>query len=125
MSHYSGWSDVTLEPAETREQRAEGFRRGMAEVDQAGDMLAELQADLESERRIADYWEKRGAELERDREHALRRAARWKAAAKEYRSLYRDEDDRSTCLWADAEEARRQRDVARAALERITADAGL
>ena len=55
MSRYNGWSDVPIRangghdaepgPMKACEQRAEAFRRGMTEVDQAGDMLAELRRE--------------------------------------------------------------------------------
>ena len=56
MSHYNGWSDVPLTPEETWEQRAEAFRRGLSEVDQAGDMLAEERARAKRWKAAAKFW---------------------------------------------------------------------
>ena len=117
MSPYNGWSDVPLTPEETWAERAEAFRRGMTEVDEAGDMLAVERA----------------------------RAARWKMAAKQgrwgRRSWYRrfvNAVDRIMVLKRERDQARatlnsamdeflqvsRERDEARAALmKRITRDA--
>ena len=84
MSLYNGWSDVPLEPRETYDERAEifdrkvaaarakaeAFVRGMTEVDEAGDMLAELRyqiADLLAERGVAQLVI---AELTRERDEA-------------------------------------------------------
>ena len=124
MSHYNGWNDVPLTPEEAEEVsaaalqrlRAEAFRRGMTEVDQAGDMLAVERAraarwkmgaerfrlDAKSERRIADYWR-----------HAFYRIQ------KSYSVLAYDMEK----AWGDIARLTRERDEARAALERITRDA--
>ena len=103
MSHYNGWSDVPLTPEETWEQRAEAFRRGMSEVDEAGDMLAELRyqiADLLAERGVAQLVI---AELTRERDDARGRYQEAAALSHQYRN---------------------ERDEARAALmKRITRDA--
>ena len=80
-------------PDETWAERAEAFRRGMSDVDQAGDMLAELRAqisDLLAERGVAQFTygrlvasnETLAAESERERA----RAKRWKGAAKRLRT---------------------------------------
>ena len=117
MSRYNGWSDVPLTPEETWAERAEAFRRGMTEVDQAGDMLAVERA----------------------------RAARWKAVAKQNRQtmpgahcvvraqshmlklLERERDEARATLNSAMDEflrVSRERDEARAALmKRITRDA--
>ena len=90
MSHFNGWSDVPLTPEETWEQRAEAFRRGMSEVDQAGDMLAVERARSKrwklgaahfrwkwrSEQAVVEYWRDRCFEVMSERDNADADAAR-------------------------------------------------
>ena len=78
-------------PAQTWEQRAEAFRRGLSEIDQAGDMLA-------VERARAKRWK---AAAKRIRERSALRAAMWA-------------HDLEAQVW----ELTRERDEARAALLR-------
>ena len=114
MSHYNGWSDVPLTPEETWAQRAEAFRRGMTEVDQAGDMLA-------VERARAKRWKKAARLARKDRKLWFRHLTAL------VDQLARERDEARAVLNSAMDEflrVSRERDEARAALmKRITRDA--
>ena len=65
MSLYNGWSPVPLTPEETWEQRAESFRRGLSETDQAGDMLAVERARAKRWKEAAKFWRRERERMRR------------------------------------------------------------